>query len=75
MKATKEYGVGYEYSSLEALNNAINDIIKIQQENIASKYSIEKKIVDEVTKSYQAQMTVLQKLIDKKKEQLETEKD
>jgi hypothetical protein len=75
MKATKEYGVGYEYSSLEALNNAINDIIKIQQENIASKYSIEKKIVDEVTKSYQAQMAVLQKLIDKKKEQLETEKD
>ena len=75
MKATKEYGVGYEYSSLEALNNAINDIIKTQQENIASKYSIEKKIVDEVTKSYQAQMTVLQKLIDKKKEQLETEKD
>lgn len=75
MKAAKEYGVGYEYSSLEALNNAINDIIKIQQENIASKYSIEKKIVDEVTKSYQAQMTVLQKLIDKKKEQLETEKD
>lgn len=75
MKAAKEYGVGYEYSSLEALNNAINDTIKIQQENIASKYSIEKKIVDEVTKSYQAQMTVLQKLIDKKKEQLETEKD
>lgn len=75
MKAAKEYGVGYEYSSLEALNNAINDIIKTQQENIASKYSIEKKIVDEVTKSYQAQMTVLQKLIDKKKEQLETEKD
>lgn len=75
MKAAKEYGVGYEYSSLEALNNAINDIIKIQQENIASKYSIEKKIVDEVTKSYQAQMAVLQKLIDKKKEQLETEKD
>lgn len=75
MKAAKEYGVGYEYSSLEALNNAINDTIKTQQENIASKYSIEKKIVDEVTKSYQAQMTVLQKLIDKKKEQLETEKD
>ena len=75
MKAAKQYGVGYEYSSLEALNNAINDTIKIQQENIASKYSIEKKIVDEVTKSYQAQMTVLQKLIDKKKEQLETEKD
>lgn len=75
MKAAKEYGVGYEYSSLEALNNAINDIIKTQQENITSKYSIEKKIVDEVTKSYQAQMTVLQKLIDKKKEQLETEKD
>lgn len=75
MKAAKQYGVGYEYSSLEALNNAINDTIKIQQENIASKYSIEKKIVDEVTKSYQAQMTVLQKLIDKKKEQLETDKD
>ena len=75
MKAAKEYGVGYEYSSLEALNNAINDTIKTQQENITSKYSIEKKIVDEVTKSYQAQMTVLQKLIDKKKEQLETEKD
>ena len=75
MKAAKEYGVGYEYSSLEALNNAINDTIKTQQENIASKYSIEKKIVDEVTKSYQAQMTVLQKLIDKKKEQLETDKD
>ena len=75
IKAAKEYGVGYEYSSLEALNNAINDTIKTQQENIASKYSIEKKIVDEVTKSYQAQMTVLQKLIDKKKEQLETEKD
>lgn len=75
MKAAKQYGVGYEYSSLEALNNAINNIIKTQQENIASKYSIEKKIVDEVTKSYQAQMTVLQKLIDKKKEQLETEKD
>lgn len=75
MKAAKEYGENYEYSSLEALNNAINDIIKTQQENIASKYSIEKKIVDEVTKSYQAQMTVLQKLIDKKKEQLETEKD
>lgn len=75
MKAAKQYGKNYEYSSLEALNNAINDIIKIQQENIASKYSIEKKIVDEVTKSYQAQMTVLQKLIDKKKEQLETEKD
>ena len=75
MKAAKEYGVGYEYSSLEALNNAINDIIKTQQENITNKYSIEKKIVDEVTKSYQAQMTVLQKLIDKKKEQLETEKD
>ena len=67
--------MGYEYSSLEALNNAINDTIKTQQENITSKYSIEKKIVDEVTKSYQAQMTVLQKLIDKKKEQLETEKD
>ena len=75
MKAAKEYGVGYEYSSLEALNNAINDTIKTQQEQITNKYSIEKKIVDEVTKSYQAQMTVLQKLIDKKKEQLETEKD
>lgn len=75
MKAAKQYGENYEYSSLEALNNAINDTIKTQQENIASKYSIEKKIVDEVTKSYQAQMTVLQKLIDKKKEQLETEKD
>lgn len=75
MKAAKQYGENYKYSSLEALNNAINDTIKTQQENIASKYSIEKKIVDEVTKSYQAQMTVLQKLIDKKKEQLETEKD
>lgn len=60
--------------TLTSITNTLTTI-KTQQENITSKYSIEKKIVDEVTKSYQAQMTVLQKLIDKKKEQLETEKD
>lgn len=75
MKKNKQYGADYEYSSLEALNNAIKSAIKTQRDEITSLYGYEKKIVDEMKNAYQSQLEVLQKLINKKKESLEAEKD
>lgn len=75
MKKNKQYGADYEYSSLEALDNAIKSVIKSQRDEITSLYGYEKKIVEEMKNAYQSQYEVLQKLINKKKENLEAEKD
>lgn len=63
------------FNSLDDLENRINEVYDTWQSDIKDTYSTESRIVDLMNEKYQSQLDLIRKLVDERKEALQTEKD